>query len=84
MAQGLRKLLSATWAARPRQLVLYGAAFLGMTVLTAVGTWAGIDRWGRTLADSPMPTTGKLAIASALAATGAALLSVGFLLVRIL
>ena len=45
-------LLSATWAARPRRLVLYSAAFFGMTVLTAVGTWAGVDRWCRAVADS--------------------------------
>jgi len=49
---GWRRLPSARWAARPHQLVWCGAAFLGMTVLTALGTWASIDRWCRALADT--------------------------------
>jgi len=52
MADGWRSRLNATWSAAPRQLVWCGAAFLGMTVLTALDTWAGIDRWCRALADT--------------------------------
>jgi len=38
--------------AMPRHLILYALAFMGITVLTGLGVFAGVDQWGRAVADT--------------------------------